>query len=200
VTFHKRNRDGRHEKCPLKTVLHKDGKPLWKKHPFADVAVIEITPPAEALFPSIPVASLATDDDLVRFRVHPGDPIRCLGFPHAKQFQPSEAGFGVIRAGCIASYPLLPTRKTRSFLVDLNTFEGDSGAPIYLVDDRRVVQGKSDPQPAKLILGVMVGQHFLDEEFKMIYQAGKFRHRMGFGIVIHATVIQETIDLLVSAG
>ena len=30
----------------------------------------------------------------------------------------------------------------------------------------------------------------------MIYQAGKFRHRMGFGIVAHATAIKETIDLL----
>jgi hypothetical protein len=81
-------------------------------------------------------------------------------------------------------------------LLDLNTFEGDSGAPVYLVDDHRLVAGKTEPGPVRLILGLMVGQHFLDEEFKMIYQTGKFRHRMGFGIAVHATAIKETIHLL----
>ena len=48
----------------------------------------------------------------------------------------------------------------------------------------------------RLILGLVVGQHFIDEEFKMIYQSGKFRHRMGMGIVVHASAIEEAIGLL----
>ena len=196
VVFHKKSADGGHEKAPVKITVRQDGKALWKKHPTADVGILPIIPPPDALVPSVSVDLLASDEDLERYGIHPGDPVRCVGFPHPNQFEPNEAGFGVVRSGCIAGYPLRPTRKTKSLLLDLNTFEGDSGAPVYLVDDHRVVTGKSEPGQARLILGLMVGQHFLDEEFKMIYQTGKFRHRMGFGIAVHATAIKETIDLL----
>ena len=196
VVFRKKSADGGHEKAPVKITVRQDGKVLWKKHPTADVGILPITPPPDALVPSVSVDLLASDEDLERHQIHPGDPVRCVGFPHPNQFEPNEAGFGVVRSGCIAGYPLRPTRKTKTLLLDLNTFEGDSGAPVYFVDDHRLVAGKTEPGPVRLILGLMVGQHFLDEEFKMIYQTGKFRHRMGFGIAVHATAIKETIDLL----
>jgi len=196
VVFRKKSADGGHEKAPVKITVRQDGKVLWKKHPTADVGILPITPPPDVLVPAVSVDLLASDEDLERHEIHPGDPVRCVGFPHPNQFEPNEAGFGVVRSGCIAGYPLRPTRKTKTLLLDLNTFEGDSGAPVYLVDDHRLVAGKTEPRPVRLILGLMVGQHFLDEEFKMIYQTGKFRHRMGFGIAVHATAIKETIDLL----
>ncbi|MGZ3387202.1 MAG: trypsin-like peptidase domain-containing protein, partial [Isosphaeraceae bacterium] len=180
VVFRKKSADGGHEKAPVKITVRQDGKVLWKKHPTADVGILPITPPPDALVPSVSVNLLASDEDLERHQIHPGDPVRCVGFPHPNQFEPNEAGFGVVRSGCIAGYPLRPTRKTKTLLLDLNTFEGDSGAPVYLVDDHRLVAGKTEPGQVRLILGLMVGQHFLDEEFKMIYQTGKFRHRMGF--------------------
>lgn len=196
VVFRKKSADGGHEKAPVKITVRQDGKVLWKKHPTADVGILPITPPPDVLLPAVSVDLLASDEDLERHEIHPGDPVRCVGFPHPNQFEPNEAGFGVVRSGCIAGYPLRPTRKTKTLLLDLNTFEGDSGAPVYLVDDHRLVAGKTEPRPVRLILGLMVGQHFLDEEFKMTYQTGFFRHRMGFGIAVHATAIKETIDLL----
>ncbi len=196
LVLRKKLGEGGYEKLPLKVVVRQNAKVLWKKHPTHDVAVMPITPPPEAVVPAVPVDLLASDEDLERYGIHPGDPVRCVGFPHPNQFEPSEAGFGVVRSGCIAGFPIRPTRKTRSLLLDLNTFEGDSGAPVYLVDDHRLVAGKTEEGRVRLILGLMVGQHFLDEEFKMIYQTGKFRHRMGFAIAVHATAIKETIDLL----
>jgi len=196
VVFRKKSADGGHEKAPVKITVRQDGKVLWKKHPTADVGILPITPPPDVLVPAVSVDLLASDEDLERHEIHPGDPVRCVGFPHPNQFEPNEAGFGVVRSGCIAGYPLRPTRKTKTLLLDLNTFEGDSGAPVYLVDDHRLVAGKTEPRPVRLILGLLVEQHFLVEEFKMIYQTGKFRHRMGFGIAVHATAIKETIDLL----
>jgi hypothetical protein len=196
VVFHKKKPDGLYEKAPAKVRLRQDGKVLWKKHPALDVGILAIAPPADALPPAVPVDLLASEADLQRYEIHPGDLVRCVGFPHPNQFEPSEAGFGVVRVGCIAGYPLLPTSVTKTFLLDMNTFEGDSGAPVYLVDDHRAVSGKTDSIRVRLILGLMIGQHFLDEEFKMIYQTGKFRHRMGFGIIVHATAIKETIDLV----
>ncbi len=196
VVFRKKSADGGHEKAPVKITVRQDGKVLWKKHPTADVGILPITPPPDVLVPAVSVDLLASDEDLERHEIHPGDPVRCVGFPHPNQFEPNEAGFGVVRSGCIAGYPLRPTRKTKTLVLDLNTFEGDSGAPVYLLDDHRRLAGKTEPRPVRLILGLMVGQHFLDEEFKMTYQTGIFRHRMGLGIAVHATAIKETIDLL----
>jgi hypothetical protein len=195
VFFHKKNPDGSFEKAPLKLRIRQEGNPLWKKHPSLDVGIIPVTPPPHALPPAIPFGLLASDNDLEGFEIHPGDTVRCVGFPHPNQFDPSDAGFGVVRSGCIAGYPLVPTRTTKTFLIDMNTFEGDSGAPVYLAEDHRFLIGKTDPTPARLILGMMIGQHFLDEEFKAIYQTSKFRHRMGFGIVVHASAIKETLAL-----
>ncbi len=196
IVYHRKKADGGYEKAPAKLRVRQAGKVLWTKHPALDVAVLPITPPADVLPPSVSTDLLASDADLEKNEVHPGDSVRCIGYPHPNQFEPGEAGFGVVRAGCIAGFPLLPTRTTRTLLLDMNTFEGDSGAPVYLVDDHRLLAGKTEPRRVRLILGLMIGQHFLDEEFKMIYQSGKFRHRMGFAIVVYASAIRDTIDLL----
>lgn len=202
VTYHKKKADEGYEKAPVKLRVRQGGKPLWTKHPALDIAVLPVNPPPDALPPVLSVDLLATDADLEKYMIHPGDAVRCIGFPHPNQFEPGEAGFGVVRAGCIAGFPILPTRTTKTLLLEMNSFEGDSGAPVYLADDRRALGGKSDsepasaPAPARLILGMMIGQHFLDEEYKMIYQTGKFRHRMGFAIMVHASAIRETLELL----
>jgi hypothetical protein len=196
LLFHRREADGGFAKRPADVPVRRGGKTLWAKHPEADVAVLRVTPPPDAYLPRVAASLLATDADLQRFGVHPGDTIRCVGFPHPNQFDPNGAGFGVVRAGCLASFPLLPTKRTKTFLFDFNTFEGDSGSPVYLADAARVYGGKPEPRSAELILGLVTGQHFIDEEFKMIYQAGKFRHRMGMGVVVHASAIREAIDLL----
>lgn len=196
IIYRKPGADGGYEKAPIKLKVRDGGKDAWTRHPTADVAVIEIAPPPEVSVPEIQADLLATDADLGRYEVHPGDLIRCVGFPHPNQFEANGTGFGVVRLGCIASFPLLPTRKTRTFLCDLNSFEGDSGSPVALSDDHRFYDGKPQPGQVRLILGLVVGQHFIDEEFKMIYQSGKFRHRMGMAVVVHATAIREAIELL----
>lgn len=200
VAFHRRTADGIYTPFPTRVPLRHGGKPLWVAHPSADVAVLEVTPPAEVPVPAVPVDLLATDADLKRLRVHPGEAIRCVGFPHPNQFDSGPGGFAVVRSGCIASYPLLPTATTRTFIADLNVFEGDSGAAVYLSDPDRPVAGAKPGAPARLILGLVTGQHFIDEEFRMIYQSGKFRHRMALAVVVHASTIRETIDRLPRGG
>jgi hypothetical protein len=194
IIFHRLGPDGGYAKLPVKLRIRQDGKALWTKHPTADIAAMVVSPPPEVVPPCVPVDRLASEDDLIRCGIHPGDTVRCVAFPHPIQFEAGEAGFGVVRTGCIASYPLLPTSKIRTFLVDLNTFEGDSGGPIYLSEESRNVGGKAEP--VQFIVGLMTGQQFIDEEFKLIYQTGKFRHRMGLGIVAPAPAIRETIDLM----
>ncbi len=196
LTGRKTEADGGFSKLPVKFKVRLDGKPVWTKHPQADLAVMEFSPPEGLVIPEIPVSILASDSDLSHYEVHPGDLIRCVGYPHPNQFDGNGTGFGVVRLGCLASYPLVPTARTRTFLCDLNSFEGDSGSPVYLSEDHRSYGGQASSGRVSLILGLVAGQHFIDEEFKMIYQSGKFRHRMGLAIAFHAALIRETIDLM----
>lgn len=198
ATLHlrKREADGRYAKAPMPLKIRQGGKPTWTKHPTADLAVMYVSLPSDVSVPHISVELLASDSDLEKYEMHPGDMLRGIGFPHPNQFEANEAGFPVVRLGCIASYPLLPTKSTKTFFFDFNTFEGDSGGPVYLSENNRFYGGKTQEGRVQLILGLVSGQQFLDEEFKLAYQTGKFRHRLGLGIVVHATAIKEAITLL----
>jgi hypothetical protein len=191
VVFRIKQAEGEYLKEPLKFVIRKDGKPLWSKHPTEDVAVIGIVPPKNADLPLISTELLATDELLRKHKVHPGDNLACIGFPHREEG--SKAGFPLLRDGPIASFPLLPTLKTKTFFLSANTFEGDSGSPVYLT---RPSPTDADKEGVRLIMGLVSAQQFLDEEMKMIYGTTKVRHRLGLAVVVHASFIRETIELL----
>lgn len=191
VIFRQRKAEGEYAKAPLKLAIRKAGVPLWKKHPSADVVAIWITPPADVDLASLSTDLLASDDLLRQHQIHPGDRLTFLGYPHREEGSP--AGFPLLRAGPIASFPLLPTAKTKTFYLSGNIFEGDSGGPVYLAPGGRGDDDRDEPQ---LILGLISAQRFLDEEMKMIYGSTKIRHRLGLAIVVHASFIRDTIDLL----
>jgi hypothetical protein len=200
AVFRKIEADGSYSKCPQQLVLRQGGKDLWTKHPDADVAVMVVSAAGDVVLPCVSTDLLASDADLTRWQIHPGDEVRCLGYPHAAQFAPGPDGFGVVRRGCIASYPLLPATKHRTFIADVNTFEGDSGSPIYLAEHSRYVAGRPGPGQAELILGLVVAQQFIDERFTQIYESGLFRHRLGLAIVVNSQTIRETIELMDGKG
>lgn len=183
LEFRRRETEGVYPKEPVRLAIRKEGKPIWTKHPVEDVAALWIDAPRDADLPRIPVSLLATDDLLKKHKVHPGENVSCLGYPHRNEA--NEAGFPILRSGAIGSFPLVPTAKSKTFYFSANTFEGDSGGPVYLARE-----------DAKLILGVISGQRFLDEEMKMIYGTTKVRHRLGLAIVVHAAFIKETIERL----
>lgn len=180
----------RKEKVPL--VIRKEGQPLWTQHPTEDVAVIVVVPPEKADLPEISTERLANDELLRKAGIHPGQLVTCLGYPH--RTEANQAGFPILRSGSIASYPLIPSALNKTFLLSANTFEGDSGGPIYLAEPEFVAAEKAEAR--RLILGLMHGQHFLDEDMTMVYGSSKVRHRLGLGIVVQATFIRETLEKL----
>jgi hypothetical protein len=186
IIYRRKNGDGEFARAPAPLKVRREGKPLWTQHPKQDVAAIGIEPPPGIELPRLGTDLLLTADEIKE--VEPGDIVRCVGFPHASIFEPSQAAFPMVRLGCIASYPLLPIEKQPTFLVDYNAFEGDSGGPVCLK--------KSEPAGGKgalRILGLVHGQHFLNQRFDFAYQSGEFRKQLGLGIVVHAEAIRETI-------
>lgn len=183
-----RNRDmsGAWQKQSLPLRIRNENQPLWTRHPTDDVAVLEIALPAEADLPGISPDVLATDGMLQDCQIDAGHAIWCLGYPH--RTEANALGFPILRQGVIGSYPVVPSAEHRTFLFSGNTFEGDSGGPVYTL---------SPQQGGRLvILGLMHGQHFLNEDMTMVYGSTRLKHRLGLGIVVQAALIRETLQQL----
>ena len=56
-------------------------KPLWVKHPKADVAAMFIVPPKDNDINLVPATLLSTDQLLEDYDIYPGREIKVLGFP-----------------------------------------------------------------------------------------------------------------------
>jgi hypothetical protein len=91
--------------------------------------------PLDLGFKVITLKMFADGDALKEYEIKPGDEVRCLGFPLG--VASNDAGFPVRRSGRIASHPILPTEKTKSFLLDFRVFKGNSGGPVYFVERYR---------------------------------------------------------------
>ncbi len=186
IVLRKLGTNGEWMASPTELVIREAEKPLWHKHPKYDVAVMRLTTQKGADPYSVPLTTLANAKDWQGSQLEPGSFIRCIGFPHAAQFKPSKAGFPMTRLGCIASFPLSPFTKHPTFIVDYNVFEGDSGGPVYFAESGGSVK----------IIGLVQAQHFLDERFKMVYQEGLFRKRLGLAIIVNSQAILATIESL----
>jgi hypothetical protein len=180
------------EPVPWPFRIRDGNQPRWTKHPHADIAALAIAPPADLKPKALPTDLLATSDTWTQYDFEPGDFVRLVGYPHAMQFEPNPQGYPTTRLGVLAGFPNRPTEKQRLFLIDVNVFEGDSGGPIYWLGDK---PADRSPRPL-VVLGLLHGQHFLNEGFRTVYQTGETRHRLGVGIGIHAANILETLEQL----
>lgn len=145
------------------------GEPLWRAHPSRDVAVIALRAPERFARAAIPIGYLAPGTGAAV--VQPGEELMVLGYPRG--LAANAAGFPILRAGRVASYPLTPATSP-TFLLDFSVFPGNSGGPVF--------DAGANGQP--LIAGVLTQEVELDNE------------RLGIGVVTHARYIRETIDLL----
>jgi hypothetical protein len=193
----RKKRGDEYEKLPFTLRLRRDGKPLWKKHPEADVAVMRISPPpTDAEPPHLSLDLLADDAAYKKYEIHPGDFVHSCGYPHKNEA--NQYGFPLTRMGSIAGFPLTPSKTIHSYFVDLNVFEGDSGGPLYMSEANRFYNGKVQPASVQLILGVVVAQQQLNEELRAEYTTLQVRHRMGFAVIVPAQFVREAVASLPS--
>jgi S1-C subfamily serine protease len=177
------------ERLEIEYKVRDNNKNLYARHPEADVAVMYIALPNISDRIVYPETMLATDNAIEEYDVHPGKEVLAIGFPYA--FEANSAGFPIIRSGRISSYPLLPTKITKTFIVDFNVFGGNSGGPVYLYDSdwhKRGSGGISSPTQIQMIMGLVSSQ--------TVTNTPKGQERLGLANVVHASIIKETIDLL----
>jgi len=168
---------------PLK-IRDAEGHPLWTHHPSRDVAAISITAPAAFAKAAIPEDYLAADDTFSKYQVGAGDEMMALGFPRGLAANP--AGFPILRAGKVASFPIAPAKVYPTFLLDFAVFPGNSGGPVFMSGPAR--RASADPaqprQDVEFIAGLLTQQVELNSE------------RLDIGIVTNAKYIRETIGLI----
>ena len=104
-----------YKKFPFPLHIRKKEKPLWVRHPDVDVAAMWVSLPAICGIKTIATDFLIVDNAIKEWEIHPGDQLFCLGYPYGAEA--NEAGFPILRSGNIASYPLLPTEKTKTFVI-----------------------------------------------------------------------------------
>jgi trypsin-like peptidase len=175
----------RRARYPLK--IRDAGQPLWTELDDVDVAVMYVNVPEGIQIPIISTSLLADDEMLSQFEVNPGEELTCLGYPFGAES--NAAGFAVLRSGRIASYPLLPTDATRTFLFDFEIFSGNSGGPVYLSSNNRTYGGKMHTgETVHFIVGVVTQQ--------LSANLSSAKERLSLATVIHASLIKKAVAML----
>ena len=157
------------------------GEPVWTRHPERDIAVMEVSAPPVFARAAIPLAWLASGEDLDRWQVGPGDELLTLGFPRG--YASNTAGFPILRVGRIASWPLTPVWSFPTFLLDFPVFPGNSGGPVFWTPAARKLPGTVQPDHP-FIAGVLTSEARPSDEPLLI------------GVVAHAGYVREAIALL----
>jgi hypothetical protein len=156
-------------------------KPLWVRHPTADVAVLPYTIPEGIDQTPFPLERLATAADFNTGKVGVGQRIRVACYP--AQTEANAAGWPVLRTGAIASHPLRPAVALETFFVDYAHFGGDSGAAVVL-----------DAGPEPLVVGVVVAMQRQTDRLTSPFEEKTIHTPLGLAIAVPSTLVSETID------
>jgi len=195
VVMHSRMSSGDWSRHESKLPIRRNGLPLWRKDPEADVAVMYVLPdvPPFTMARTPTVDLLATDELLQKYDMAPGINLKCLGFPLGMESSP--AGFAILRTGDIASYPLLPTARTKTFLMDFRVFKGNSGGPVYF--SQPLFRGSASiGGGANFIMGLISKEALFSVQSVGPYESSVNELQLMLGVVTHASIIRRTIEML----
>lgn len=161
--------------------IRADGKDLWRKDQQHDVAVLRL--PAGLGVISIPSECLATEEALAK--VFTGDIVKSATFP--ERTEANGAGFPLMRMGAIASHPIRPTDIHPTFLVDANTWKGDSGSAVM----HSTLRYRND---WPMILGITRGmQNITDTVKESRFVEKRSDYPLGIAVVVHAKFAAKLI-------
>ena len=176
-----RAENGVYRRNEIDLTIRAGGHQLWKGDQPNDVAVLALPDGIDVV--SVPYECLATADSFAA--VYAGDEVIAAVFP--ERSEANNAGFPILRGGTIASFPLRPVSAHSTFLVDMNTWKGDSGGAVA----HRTVRYQ-DQWP--LIIGVTRGmQNITDTVKESRFAERRTEYPLGVSVVGHATFARRLI-------
>lgn len=184
LVLRKTNDDGSHSRHDHKVKIRDGKKDLWIQHPKQDIAVLPFTPPENISCPTLPISTLLPKADFASIDLTICGQAFLLTYP--ERFEANGAGFPAARGATIASFPTGPAEHHPSFLADLSAFGGDSGGPVFVLRKKKELP---------IIIGVSIAQFHHDEKIKILREEGIRRHPLGFGKILHAQFVLETLEL-----
>lgn len=178
-----RKEGGGLERRELPIVVRREGKPLWKRDPKEDVAAIRVELPPEVDAVALPVERILKADGAGSSRVEVGLDVWLPGYP--AQLEANPAGWPVLRRGMIATHPLSPVASVPTMLIDIRSFGGDSGGPLFAL-----VDGKPH------LAGVIVGMQRQTDRTVSPFEERTVHTPLGLGIAVQADVVGRVVGAL----
>jgi len=172
--------------------IRKNGVALWHKHPDVDLAAMFVPLPDGAAPTVVPCSLLLTDKNIKEFELSPGTELFCLGYPFGSEA--TQLGFAILRSGKIASYPLLPTTLTKTFLFDFTVFPGNSGGPVYLYEKNPFYGGTTHIGAIQGIMGIVTAERNITQKIEQLYEKRETVTPLALGEVIHASFIKDLVS------
>lgn len=194
LILHRLNAGNKWERIEHKIKIRDSGKDLWLKHADVDLAVMKAPLPPGTIRDIIAETLLIDDSAIKEFEIGPGSPVMCLGFPLG--MEANAYGFAILRSARIASYPLLPTTDTKTFLLDFNVFGGNSGGPVFFYETNPVYGGATHIGSIQGVIGVMSQQQLFTQTSQSLYEVKQTNTPLALGVAVHASYIKQLLQLL----
>ncbi len=191
LVLREKQEDGRYIRKEQTVPIRAGKRPKWRKHPDLDIAVLPITLPDNVAITPFSLDQIADASLLKSDQIRVGQPCVVPCFP--AKLEANGAGWPVLRRGYVASYPLHPVAKGKTFLLDYSGFGGDSGAPVVT---RPILSGENAKPALPTVVGIVVGMQRQTDKTTIPFEERTVHHPLGLGICIHAHFIRETIALL----
>jgi len=193
LTLRQKQEDDTWKRIEIPLRIRNKNKDLWQKHADVDVAAIFVRLPKNTV-PTLLTTDLLIDDaKLTEYEIHPGQELLCLGYPFGAEA--NAKGYPILRSGRIASYPITPTKDSKTFLFDFTVFRGNSGGPVYFAQNNPTYGGIQHlGSTIHGIIGLVVKERNITQKIQQLYETRETITPLQLGEVIHATFIKELID------
>jgi len=180
-------RDGQIVRAVVTVAIRKSGIRLYAKHPNADISVMRVTLPSNTAHAMVNWPALAGDEVFAKLGVHPGDEMFTVGYPLCRMA--NAQGYPMLRRGAVSTPLQVPGMVLTGFSLDVPTFEGNSGGPVYFDYSDRAIGGVSSKgELRRYVAGVVSNRMFGSDE--PLLMAG----------VVPAKFIAEAVKLLPPGG
>jgi hypothetical protein len=121
----------------------------------------------------------------------------CLGYPLG--LESGAGGFPILRSGRIASYPIWPSSNLKTFLLDMTTYGGNSGGPVFFDFRKRQIPGLPPSQwvDAVGIAGLVSEDIRSSQHTEGYFGSSTLNMPLGIAVVVPAEFIKRTLDMVI---